>query len=234
MDLSTFLRNGIPISSIELIAALAGTYYLRTTQYDKMTKQLVIFLWFTFLTELLAWYAPLSHFSDYKFLGFVKDTPFKANYWIYNIYLIISFSFYVHFFNSYLRDRKWNVLLNWMNVVYVISAILYLLITDTFFKSFSMFTNIAGTLLLFIAIILLFYQVLRSDLLLKLKHWLPLYVAIGVLIFNACITPIDIFSIYFKAENNVFVTFRADIDLIAITFLYLTFTIGFLICSRKK
>lgn len=234
LELSTFLRNGIPISSIEFLAAIVGTYYLKTSLHDKMTKFLVIFLWITFFIELLAWYAPISYFTNFEYFGFIKDTPFQANYWIYNIYLIGSFSFYIYYFNHYIRDKKWKVLINYVIFLYSITAVIYVLITDVFFKGFSQFTTVIGTLILFFSVLLLFYQVLRSDLILKLKKWLPLYVAIGVLIFNLCITPIDIFSEYFKSDNTFFVKFKANIDLYANLFLYLTLILGFLICSKKK
>ncbi|MCW8981918.1 MAG: hypothetical protein OQJ83_11085, partial [Altibacter sp.] len=81
--------------------------------------------------------------------------------------------------------------------------------------------------------VLFYFELLRSDMLLQLKHFLPLYISAGVLVFNLCVTPIDIFSEYFK-NNTFLVELKVYVYLYANIFMYSSFIIGFIVCSKKK
>lgn len=193
----------------------------------------MLFLWITFFVELTGYYAGIAHFTQYKYFSFVKDTLFQNNYWLYNGYTLLSFSFFIYYFRSFLRSASWRLLLAGFLGFFIFSSILSFFITDTFFTSYSQFVSLVGTLLLSISIVLFYFELLRSDMLLQLKHFLPLYISAGVLVFNLCVTPIDIFSEYFK-NNTFLVELKVYVYLYANIFMYSSFIIGFIICSKKK
>jgi len=231
---SKYIISVIPINILELLAAIAGTYYLKKVAYLKSTKYLVIFLWITIFIELISSYPAIAYFSEYKYFSFIKDTPYENNYWLFNLFIIFSIVFYIYYFRSFLKGKNWKLLLKILSYLYVLSSIVNLLFTDIYFKGYSQFTTITGTLLLFLSIVVFYFELLKSDELLNIKRFLPLYISIGVLIFYLCITPINIFSEYFGGENNFYIQLKANVYLYANIFLYSTYILGFIICSNEK
>jgi hypothetical protein len=237
LGFNDFLLYILPIYILEVLAASAGTYYLRKklSQF-KSTKYLVLFLWLTVFVETVGSYSPVAYFSNYELFSFVKDTPFVENYWWYNIYVLISYSFYTFYFTSFLKKKYWKTVVAVVVGTFLISSILVFIFTDIFFKGYSPFVSISGTFLLFFSIVLFYFELLRSDLMLQLKWFLPFYISVGVLVFNLCLTPIEMFIQYFnlKDGNELFVTLRSNVLLYGNIFMYSIYTFGFLICSRKK
>lgn len=237
MELGDFLLYVAPIFSLEVLAASTGTYYLKKGSLKfKSTEYLVLFLWFTVFVEIVGSYAPIAYFSNYRIFSAVLETPFENNFWWYNIYAALSFSFYVLYFVSFLKNRYWKLVFQVSIVAFLISSILIFIFGGTFFKGFSPYLTIAGTLLLFFSVVFFYFELLRSDLLLQLKRFLPFYISVGVLVFNLCVTPIELFVQYFNLEggNESFVTLRSNVLLYANIFMYSIFIIGFLVCSKKK
>ena len=235
MDLfHKFLFFAVPVTFIELLAALVGIYYLRNhTKTKKLNKYFVIFLWYTFFNELIAAYAPIAYFSDYNYFGFVKDTIFEKNIWLYNIYYIVNFSFLIYYFNNYLPKKSFKKAANYLVIFYIISSIVFLNFTDVFYKSYSNYSLAVGVLLLLASILKFYLRLLKTDKIIDLKKYLPIYLSIGLLVLYLCVTPLDVFSKYFKTVNEVYVNIRINVLLIANIFMYSTFIIGFFVCAKK-
>ncbi len=220
---------------LEIIAAITGSYYILKKPYaHKVFKYLVYFLWFTVITETIAMYTTIAYFTKYEYFGFTKDTGFEQNYWLFNIYLLVDYSFFLYFFTSLLKKNKIKKTLNIINIVYVIIGTLILIASDTFFIRDSIYTVTLGTILLLFAIILFYFDLLKSDKIINFKKYLPFYISIGLLGFNMCTTPLSIFSIYFERINELFVNVKINIYLFANIFMYFTFILGFIICTKKK
>ncbi len=235
MELQDYFVFALPVYVLELIAAIAGTYYLKKTDnVQPATKALVRFLWLTFLVEIIAAYAPVAYFTDYRVFDFVKDTLFVRNNWLYNLYFIVCFSFFPLYFSYYIKNNSWKLLLYFLVAVFGISSVISLLTTDVFFKEDSKFINLVGALLLFLSVVLFYFELLRSNLILNLKRFLPMYISIGVFIFYLCITPLTFFSGYFNSENDTFVNLQVHMILYSNIFMYSCFILGFILCSRKK
>ena len=237
MGFSEFLLFILPIYILEVLAALAGTYYLRKAASPyKNSKYLVLFLWLTVFVETVGLYSPGGYFSNYRLFSFVKDTPFAENYWWYNIYIPFSYCFYVFYFISFLKRKYWKTVFSFAIGVFLTISVLIFIFSDIFFKGYSPYVSIAGTILLFFSIVLFYFELLRSDLILLLKWTLPFYISVGVLVFNLCLTPVDMFIQYYnlKEGNELFVTLRSNVLLYGNIFMYSIFTLGFLICSKKK
>jgi hypothetical protein len=234
LKFSDFLWGTLPINILELIAAIAGTYFIKKVPFLKSTKYLVVFLWFTLIVEVIGAYPAIAHFSDYKYFSFVEGTLFERNYWIYNIYVILSYVFYIYYFRFYIRQRIWKLLLNYFAYIFIIATIVNLFLSDVFFEGISQFTALSGTLLIFLTVVIFYFELLRSDVLLNLKRFLPLYISIGILIYHLCVTPIDIFSEHFTSENPFYNQLSVKINLYANIFLYSIYILGFIICSRER
>lgn len=230
-----FLLNSLTSTILEISAGITGLYFLKKNpDTNNVNRYLVFFLWYTVFVEIFGLYAPLAYFTDYKILPFVKDTLFADNYWWYNIYVMISFSFFTYYFTSFFKQHKIVRLVILLIIVYLISSISYLIFTDIYFKGYSIFSNIIGTILILLSIIYYYFNLLRTDKILSLKKTLPVYISIGVLVFNLIGTPMDIFSEYFNSSNDIYVRLKSYILATINIILYASFIVGFIICSKDE
>ncbi len=225
----------LSIQAVEIIAACLGLYYLKKkSKVNKVTKQLVYLLWVTVFVELIGTYTLIAYFSDYQIFGFVKDTVFERNYWLFNVYLIYSFAFYSYYFSSLHENEKTRKRFYYAIVLFVVTAIINLFFSDTYFTQMDTYIEVAGTLLILVTTVSFYFSLLKSDTILNLKRYLPIYISIGVLVFNLCISPLEIFSQYYKAINPSFVNLRITLLLVANIFMYGMFSLGFIVCSKKS
>lgn len=219
------------------MAALSGVFFLKHNNSKNISaKYLVWFLWLTVFTEVSASYVLIAYYSDYRIFSFIENTPFQNNYWLYNVYNVIGFSFLIFYFISFLKNKLWNRVFGVLTAIFVIIPGLVVIFSSQLFEPPSRYIIISRTLLLFLSILMFYFQLLSSNLLLSLQKFLPFYISVGVLVFTLCVAPLDILFHYFNISegNELFVKLRFDVLLYANIFMYVTFIFGFLICSRKK
>ncbi len=222
----------IVIKLLEFVAAITGTFYLKKEKKNLPTRCFVYFLWLTFFVEIIGMLPrAINHLEGFSFL---KDTFLEKNHWLYNAYHIISFLFYITYFKLNLGSKKIRTILDVLSVVYFVLTISYLITIGGYFKSLSTFTYIVGSILIFLCILLYFYEVIQSDTILSFHTNLTFYVAIGAMLFHLIVTPLFIYSEYYLGENPEFVKVRRIILYSANIFLYTCYTIGFIVCSRKN
>ena len=236
MEVTDYILSTFPGTFAEIIAASSGLYYTRRRPNDKIGRMFVWFLWITVGVELIGMYAPIAYFSDYKIFGFVKDTLFRSNEWWYNLYIIFSYLFYTYFFYSLIVSPKAKRVLRSFLLLYLVSAPIYLLFYDGYFDSMSPYSVLAGTFMVLLAIFMFCYELLQSDRLLSLKTYLPFYVVVGLLVFTLTNTPTDLLMSYFNLEtgNEYFVQARSKLLMFSNLFMYLTYSLGFIVCSKAN
>lgn len=229
-----YLLNSILNYSLEIAACLAGTYYIfKKKNAPKSNLFFVYFLWFTLVVEIIGAYAPIAYFTNYEYFGFVKDTVYRNSTWLYNIYFLVLYTFTSYYFISILKFFKYIKVLKILLLVFVFIGVGILIISDVFVVKKSLFSSIIGSLLLLLMIVLFYFDLLKSDQIIELKKYLPVYLSAGLLFFTLCTTPLEIFSIYFNVNNDLFIKIRTRILLISNIIMYTTFVIGFLVCSKK-
>ena len=235
LEISDFLLNMIPVMLLEFLAAMAGIFYIKKVEGALNEKILVLFLWYTFFNEVISSYAGFAYFFNYEIFSFVKDTPFRNNYWLGNIQLLLGNVVYVYFFASMLEKIRAKKILWLLTAIMVVSVLIDFTYND-FFGAFSKVSTIFGSLLILSSILLFYMDLLASEKLLSLKYNLPFYVSVVLLIHTLCTSPLDFLSNYFKTStgNDLFVSFRVYTLFFLNILLYLTYTIAFIRCSRKK
>ncbi|PHS64050.1 MAG: hypothetical protein COB12_08680 [Flavobacterium sp.] len=230
-----YLLNIIPIFSLEVISVIVGIYYLKKNQSaSKIETYFLYYLGLTVAVEIIALYTPIAYFSNYEYFGFTKGKRYERNSWLYNIYVIISFAFYIYFFSTLLTNGIKQKTLKTINIVFVLATVLNLMLSDVFYKGDSIFTIILGSFILLFSVILFYFQLLESDKIISLKKILPVYISIGVLIFYLCLTPIAIFSQYFNPKNELFINVKAIVMPLANIIMYGAFIIGFIACAKSN
>jgi len=228
--------NTIPINVVELLAALMGTLYWLKNKNDVLNKLLVLFLWINFLVEIIGIYPTVAYYTNYEYFSFVKDTPFKRNKWMYNIFIPLTYFFYAYYFRKHITNELNRKLIKIGAYLYLLGSTINLLLTDVYFTTDSKFSVIVGSALLLLCVFLYYFELLRSNYVLELKQRLSFYVSVGLLVFTLCATPILILSHYFSESsgNSLFIALHGKVILGANIFMYLTFALGFYLCSKKK
>lgn len=199
-----------------------------------MIRTFVWFLWLTVFVEVTAMYTAVGYFSNYKYFSFIEGTPFAGNYWMYNIYSIIAFTVYISLFSLRLRSRNWKKGLLVTTGIFVISSIIYLFLTDVYFKAHSIFTFFLGSLLVLVSIGVFYWELLNSDELLSINRSVYFYISMGALVYHLGFVPLVIYSRYYNMESPEFVKIYAFFLYGINYFLYSTYTLGFIICSGKR
>ena len=218
-----------------MLAAIFGTLYIKRRTAHKSAKLFVAFLWFTLFFEILSSYAALIYFSKAEKFLFILETPFKNNYWAFNIYFLINYVVYITYVKWQLVSRWQRKLVNIILVLFLTTSIVNLFTSDVYFKAHSTFTNVIGSLSLLITIGLYYYQLVRSDLVLKIGSLLPFYITIGAVILHVCFTPFLIYSSYFQSSLHPDFTDMYSTVLIFINLLvYSIYILGFIVCRRKN
>ncbi|WP_438424282.1 hypothetical protein [Aquimarina macrocephali] len=217
----------------ELMAAIAGSFYIRKCRGDRFSRYFVYFLWLTLFVELFGTIPALIYYGD--LFPSLKGTFLEKNHWLYNIFFIYNFSFYIYYFCLNYKTEKLKVFMKALMVAYVLGAIVNLIFSDIYFIGISPFTYIVGTILLFVGGILYLYEILQSDKILTFYKTIPFYIAVGSVIFHLVVTPLFIYSKFYHMEKSPeFVDVRKIILNSAIIFMYTCYTIGFIVCSRKN
>jgi hypothetical protein len=146
----------------------------------------------------------------------------------------ISYSFFVYYFTSFLIKNKVKKRMNLLILCYLIVGVGNLMFSEIFFNGNSILSSTLGTLIVLFSIFLFFFDLLKSNKILALKKYLPIYISVGVFVNNVALTPLAIFSQYFIFTNELFINIKAAIVPIANVIMYGLFTIGFLVCSKSK
>ncbi|WP_109436514.1 hypothetical protein [Aquimarina sp. AU119] len=224
---------GILFQAAEFLAALVGTIYIMKYRVSSLIRYFVYFLWFNFFVEMFGKLPTLI--STYDSMSFLKGTLLSyKNAWLYNIHSIISIVFYTWYFKENLISKKFIYILNVLIVVFFVTSVLNLLVTDDFFKVHSAFPMITGTLIILISVFFYFFEMLKSEKILEFNKDLVFYIAIGTMVLHLVVAPLFIYSSYYSKENVEFVKIRVIILYCAIIFTYTCYTIGFVVCSRKN
>ncbi len=226
--------NLIIINLFELIAAIAGTVYIRKYRVEKSTRYFVLFLWFNVFIEIIFGWLP-TFIENFEFLHFLQDTIFAKNKWIYNTFEVITTLFYLLYFNSLYESGKFKKIGIRIVFIYLFFSVFNLVFSDVFYTSSSAPNSIFGTLLLVLFIMYYYYQILQSDKILNFYKSIPFYVSVGVLVFHLIVNPIFIYEQYYShSVSYEFVRVFLTILTIVNIFMYSCYIIGFLVCYKKN
>jgi len=230
-----FIEKRLFVSNMfELLAALAGTFYLYKTRTQDIGLKLFVYnLWFILLIEIIGMYSAWNYFDGYKTFPGLRNSVFYNNYWLFNSAKIIFLTVFFNVFISQITSLRLKKFLYGLTLFFILSSIANYIYSDIFFKAFSSYTTISGSFILLFCIGSFYYEMLLSDKILYFYKNLPFYISIGAMLWHLSITPIFIYNRYFTMTNPEFVNFHMDFLRYANVFMYSCFAIGFLICSPK-
>ncbi len=223
--------TAIFIHILEWLAFFTGIFYYKKSK-SRPAFYLVCFLGITVFVETLGLY---TIFVYNGFLEGLQGTLLEKNFWLYNIYSIVSYLFYISFFKWFLVSPRAVRVMNLLTAIFVIVSLADNLFSGGYFYGFMPITHIVGTLFVFMSIAFYYLQLLQGNQILEIRKSIPFYVSVGALIFHLCSTPLFIYSSYFKNSIDPgFVSLYIPIIFIVNLILYSIYIIGFLICSHKQ
>jgi len=197
----------------ELLAAVIATVNFK--KFENSSENIFLyFLWFTFIVDLAG--------------GFIGDFFGINTYWIYNIYMMISFLFFYFWYHTILEGKK-------QKLVVILFALIFLAISsrNLIFESWEQYHKysfVTGALFTLICAIFHFWQLLNSDEVLEIKFKLSFWISTGLLLFNVGMIPFMLLSEYFDFSGNAYYIFIIiGLNLI----LYGCYSIGFLWTKAK-
>ena len=217
----------------EVLAAIFGTRYILLHKKNRPVKYLVYFLWFTVFIEIIT-YLPIL-IKTHGYFPNLKSTIWANNQWVFNIYDIISFSFYIYFFLTQLKIKRKKYTIYASIISFTVISVLYLLNSDVFFQQAAAFNMIVGASVIFILIGVYWYQLLISNDILHFYRTITFYIACGILPFLLATVPLFIFSSYYDTSiSPVFVNIHNIVLMISNIYLYIIYSVGFIICYKRS
>lgn len=204
-----FLNNySVITKSVELIAAIAGSYYLKKNK-NSVLKIFVFYLWLTFFVELIAEYAILMRNNyDYEWFINIKNSVFCTNTWLYNIYSFLTIGLLGVFYSALLSKKSFKIVIRIIVVFYSIFSIWYYTFTNAFFTIGLPYDDILASIIVAIYVIFYFIELINSEYILEYYKLPSFYISVTLLLWYLCVTPLFIFNGYFKEINTDFVIFR--------------------------
>lgn len=226
----TFIEYRLyPTYIFELIAVLAGLFYLYRNKNAVKADRLIVFtMILIFVIDLSAvCYSVYGHVYDFAYIEFLKDTPFRTHFWIYNILTLITGSLFTIYFLMQTNSVNLKKIIGSLMIIYIISSIIHFFTNEVFFLTTSAYVYIFGAFLICISIAVYYLNLLRTDRILNFRRELPLYISVGLIIYQLGITPLFIFQRYIGGSDDFQAVYSWTIDF-ANFFLYSVFAFAFI------
>lgn len=196
---------------LELMAA--GVATVRFKEYSESKERYFLhLLWFTFIIEISA--AVLKHGFD-----------IEQNV-LHKVYTVVCFMFYFYWYHSILKRSSFKKTAKIFAAIYLV-----IYVATIAFKNYfedQAYAFVTGAFLVLILTFCHFYQLLRSDKVLKIRYKLSFWISTALLLFYIGIIPLMLLSEYLDLKGKVFILlFSLNV------ILYGCYIIGFL-WTRKK
>ncbi len=214
-------------------SVIAGIHFLNYNPKNKTTRFFVGFLALNFLVaissyipRLLMYNAPLNH---------LQNTFLENDYWLYNPFILIGYSIYAWYFRMGLlsKIRKRIILLGIIFINVVGCAHLYF--DGIFFTAHSKLIFLLGFLLIFISVSFYYYELLKTDKILKINKSVKMYISIGYLFYNLICMPVWIYSHkYYNNLNPKFGELYSFTISIANILIYSIYIFAFIYCAKRN
>lgn len=229
--MNEFLENYYtPITHlVEIIAAITGSMYVYKSR-DKVSRLFVYYLWITVIVENLALYARFMRNNyDNELFILIKNSSFCTNHWLYNIRSLIIIVILGEYFRRLITKTNYKKSIKYLVIIYLSFSIFYYAFSDAFFYNGIPYDFMLRTFIIVFFVCLYYLELLKSDKILNFHKSKHFYICTTLLLWSLVVTPLFIFSDYYRLSNPNFIYFRQFILLCSNIIMYLCFTIVFLI-----
>ncbi|SNZ01827.1 hypothetical protein [Flagellimonas pacifica] len=194
--------------------------------FDTALKYFPIFIIYTFFTELLGYF--VKHSDEFQF--FSDERYSWHNVIIYNIYSIVTFSFFYYVYWKVLKKEVHKKCLKYGMIISLTSYVISVFFQNPFHNSLY-YADLVASITLVMAVVLYFKEKKIEESAFSLTRNLLFWTSLGLLVFYIFfpfifIAAFDAPDIYYEYNLHQFL-------LILIAVMYALFIVGFLIGQRK-
>ena len=194
---------------LALVVAIIGTIKYKDIKHSK-AKYFLFSIWYIMFTEFVA--------SNFNFwFG-------KPNYIVYNIYLLVQFTFYLWWFRILLKAAKRKKIVLGFVLFFICFFIVDVLFLQSITEELLTYSYAISVILTVTSICYYFIEVFNSEVVLKIRESIYFWFSIGILIFHAAFMPF-LFTIKFFLSGDSRLLRTVQFFLAAL--MYIFFTIGF-------
>ena len=213
----------IPLYAITLLIAL----WRYRRYYDTALKYFPILLFYTFLSELLG---GIIRDSENMNL-FLNEFYANNNFVIFNIYYIVSFTFFLSIYYLYLKRPRHKKIVLVFVVLFLATAVANAL-DESFLTVSQVYTYVAGGISMVVCTALYFIEN-KTD----RNSWfnsrdLLSWISLGMLVFYLVYTPIKILKQYWLMIGDYHQPWSRRLHLSVLVFMYVCFILGFIKMDR--
>ena len=194
-------------TAVEFAAALMAIVHYRKYRASN-EKYFLIFLWYTFLVDLVG--AALGHIYNVD------------NYWLYNGYLVTMYLFYFYWYYQILKSNAFRRFTRFFSAVFILVALASFIWQPM--DNYHMYTFNVGALFVLILTVFHFYQLLNDDQVLIVKYKLSFWISTGLLLFSVGMIPLFSLSEYLDFQGAGYIITLVSLNVI----LYGCYIIGFI------
>jgi len=221
------------IHIVELLAALAGSYYWLKTK-DQTIRPFVWYLWFVVFIETIGMYTYLYDYVDNPIINWLEHSFMRRNTWLYNIYDLVSLLLIWMFMKRNIKVSFSHKVINITVFLCIGIIILYFFFSGNFFVTTIDYAFAIATFAIFTMALIYLWELVRSDQILSFYKDHVFYIIIAMVLFYICITPMLLFQEYYLEINKSFIQFRELLLTISNIILYSCYIFAFFYSLHHK
>lgn len=223
-EIQNFLTESyfIPIYLATWIVAM----YRYRRYFDTVMRFFPIFIMYTFLTELLGYF--IKYHDEYQF--FSEPEYSWHNVIIYNIYSVISFSFFYYIYWTVLKQPKHRDIVKKGAFVSLSGYLISVFFQDPLHSNLY-YADLIASIVLILCVWMYFKEKRNEESSYPLYRSLLYWVSLGLVIFHIFF-PL-IFIAAYEMPEFYFAFHLHQLLLVLIAIMYFLFMVGFLIGQRK-
>ncbi|MGJ5641568.1 hypothetical protein [Formosa sp. S-31] len=223
--------------SVELFAFLAGFVMLKKFKHTPVVF-FIFFLLYTIVVENVGSYMG-SVFLEGGILEnytYLKKYPFHKNYWWFGIFWTIgSVLFWSYFYQKIITNTLYTKVLNVSTYIFILCVSVYTLFhINAFFNTVLIFNKLLGSIIILMAIVFYFLDVLQSDNILTFYKSIYFYISMALFLWWIITNPPYFYEQISVVNNTELRKILSLIRLFSNIFMYSTFGIALLLCKSEK
>ncbi|MBP1839683.1 hypothetical protein [Formosa algae] len=222
---------------VELLALAMGLISFKKFKNTPI-QYFILFLLYSVLVELggstLKNLHPGGALEEYQYL--LKYRFFYSNYWWYGLFWTIgSVLFWSFFFQKIISNKTYRNILNISTYAFIICVSIYTLIyIDEFFYTVSTFNKLFGSVIILLAIVLYFIDVLQSDVILTFYKSIYFYISMSLFFWWIVTMPLYFYQKFVLIENLEYIKLLRLTRLFSNILMYGAYACALVFCKPEK
>jgi len=223
--------------AIVFLPAIIGVYSYRKYK-NTHAKYFIWFCVYVAIVEIIGSYKVI--FEKIESLNFI-NTYFEGtlleneNWWYLIFWTLGGALFYAYYFWILLENNISKKVIKFSAIIFLIFFVInFYLRFNQISSSAQIPINIAQAILILLAVILYFLEILKSNKILSIFSSIHFYIGATILLWNLIMVPLTFYDIYFNRSDMEYSILKALIYLGCNTFMYITFSFALIWCKPQN